>query len=93
MCRHYLIEDLRVDLRQMEQFINVDLESLDDYAERYKGAARISPKELLSTGRGRKLGFLPSYHEWTVLTTLTPATGQVGFLGHSSSSFRPLFPK
>jgi hypothetical protein len=43
MCRHYLIEDLRVDLRQMEQFINVDLESLDDY----KGAACISPKELV----------------------------------------------
>lgn len=62
------------------------------YAEKYKGAACISPKELLSTGRGRKLGFLPSYPEWTVLTTLTPAPKQiylqVGFLGHSSSSFR-----
>lgn len=58
------------------------------YAEKDKGAACISPKELLSTGRGRKLGFLHSYPEWTVLTTLTPATGQVGFLGHSSSSFR-----
>lgn len=44
-------------------------------------------KSPISTGQGRKLGFLPSYPEWTVLTTLTPATGQVGFLGHSSSSF------
>jgi len=57
------------------------------YAEKDKGAACIRPKELLSTGRGRKLGFLPSYPEWTVFTILTPATGQVGFLGHSSSSF------
>lgn len=37
------------------------------------------------TGRGNKIT-LPSYPEWTVLTTLTPATGQVGFLGHSRSS-------